>query len=289
MNNLAVRCVHISDVKQIDKKTKKVIAVDWDYWEYVMFSSIYHTLLKVKNLNEIVLAVDAKNSWRYEFWPRYKEDRKKKREKSTDDFPWDKFFERYEDFLNDIKEHFPIKVMRIDKSEGDDIIGCLVNKFSKQFHIISTDKDFIQLLSDRVKLYDPLKKEYIEHPYPKMFLIEQCLIGQSKDSIFNIKTPLDWPEGKRKPGFGPKACEKAMAEGLQKFLESNGLKERFSFNRTLIDFTKIPDDVCQYIIDEYSSYKYPHPDNMWKYIKKKEWSDFIDNFTNLENKFLTLY
>jgi len=97
MNNLAIRCVNIGDVKTVDKKTKEVINIDWDYWRLVVFNAIYSSLYKVKNVDTVVLAIDDKHSWRYDVWPRYKEDRKKK--KVDDGFPWDLFFEKYQEYM----------------------------------------------------------------------------------------------------------------------------------------------------------------------------------------------
>jgi hypothetical protein len=288
MNNLVTRCVHIKDVKTVDKKTKKVIDIDWDYWKFIIFSSIYGSILKNK-ANEVVIAVDNRKSWRYDFWPRYKEDRKLKREKQTDDFPWDEFFKRYEIMLDEFQEHLPIKVLRVEKSEGDDIIGVIVNNVPEHCVVISTDKDFLQLDSDRVTIYDPLKQQKVSHPNPEMFLVEQSLLGQSKDSIFNIKNPLDYPLGKRKKPFGPKALEKVLIYGWEKWLKDNDLVERFEFNKTLMDFKRIPKEIQSAIMKEYLNYKYPHPDNIWKFIKENNWPDYKEKFTSLENTFLNLY
>lgn len=289
MNNLIIRAVHIKDVKTVDKATKKVVDIDWKYWEYIVFSSIYYSLFKVKNVREVVIAIDSKKSWRYDVWARYKEDRKKKKDKNTEEFPYDELFERYKNLAKEFSEHLPIKVMDIDKAEGDDIIGCITNRITNDVNIISSDKDFLQLSSKRVKIYDPLKRCTVSHPNPELFLKEQCMIGQAKDSIFNIITPLDWPEGKRKPGFGPKAFEKVMETGIDEYLQEKGLQDRFDFNYKLMSFSEIPEELCDEIMSTYNNYKYPDPSMIWEFIKSKEWPEFIDDFTRIENKFLELY
>lgn len=287
-NNLLMRLAHIKDVKTVDSD-KKVIGMDYQYLEYCFFNSIYLSLQKVKNAKELIIAVDDKRSWRYSFWKRYKEDRKNKRLESTDNFPFDELFEKYENMLKSISSHFPVKVVKVDGAEGDDVIGHLALTTSKKVNIISTDKDYTQLYSDRVSIYDPMKQSYITHPDPELFLVEQCLIGQSKDSIFNILTPLDHPADKRKPGFGPKAFEKAMEIGKDEFLDSNNLRERYNFNYKLISFTEIPQEVCDRIDKEYSSITFPDPSMMWEYIREKNWPNEMDNFTQIENRFLELY
>jgi len=287
MNNLAIRCVHIGDVKTVDKKTKEIVDIDWDYWKVIIFNSIYTSLFKVKNVDTLVLAVDDKFSWRHDIWPRYKEDRKKKKDK--DNFPWDTFFIKYNEMLEDFRAHLPFKVLAVPRAEADDIIGAIALHTADNTEIVSNDKDFLQLSSDKVNIYNPMKAQHVNHPDPNFFLIEQCFIGQSKDSIFNIKTPDDWPEGKRKPGFGPKAFEQVIEYGWKEWLKDNNLGENFKRNINLIDLKRIPEPLRDEIMVAYGAYKYPHPEMIWKFIKKNNWPEYIESFTQLENKLLQLY
>ena len=288
LNNLAMRVVHIKDVKIVNKETKEVESIDWAYWRLIMFSNIYSSLFKVP-IHTLVLAADSKNSWRYGVWNRYKEDRKKKNAKDKSNFPWGEYYNQYDQFISDIREHFPVKMIQIDKTEADDIIGVIAHEENSLIEVVSTDKDFLQLSCDRIKIYNPMKKQHVSHPNPAMFLAEQILCGQAKDSIFNIKTPLDHPEGKRKPGFGPKAFEKVLEYGIGKWLEENKLVDRYKFNKMLMDFAEIPQDIRDTIMSEYTDYKYPDPSKMWKFIELQGWPELIENFTQMENKFMELY
>lgn len=288
-NNLAMRCVHITDVKTVDKKSKKVINVDFDYWKYLVVNSIYTSLYQTKGITEVVLAVDDKSSWRYDIWDRYKEDRKRKKKESTDDFPWDTFFIKYNELLDEIRECLPFKVLAYPRSEADDIIGTLSLQTTDNTTIVSTDKDFLQLCSPTVTIYNPMKKMNVNHPDPKFFLIEQSFIGQQKDSIFNVKTPDDWPVGKRKPGFGPKAFEKAVEYGWKEWLKKEGLVENFKRNLNLMDLSRIPEEMKTGIMKQYNEYKYPHPDNIYKFVKNNNWPDMLESFTQVENRLMQLY
>jgi hypothetical protein len=286
-NNLAIRCVMIGDVTTTDKKTKEVTNIDWDYWKLAVFQSIYSSLYKVKDVKTVVLAIDDKHSWRYDVFPRYKEDRKKK--KTDDNFPWDLFFLKYQEFIEEIQNHLPFKVISVTKAEGDDIIGTIALDTPDPSEVVSNDKDFLQLCSGKVKLYNPSKQEHTIHPDPKFFLVEQCFLGQAKDSIFNIITPSDWPEGKRKPGFGPKAFEKAVEYGWKEYIKENKLEENFKRNLNLIDLSRTPADIKKSIMDSYNNYVYPHPEKIWQFIKSNNWPDMIDNFTQVESKLMSLY
>ena len=197
----------------------------------------------------------------------------------------------YDEFMEELKTHTPFKVIKIANVEADDTIGHLALNNPQDFYIISTDKDFLQLSSKRVKIFNPLKKVLVEHPNPELFLVQECMTGQAKDNIYNIKTPLDHPDDKRKPGFGEKAFEKALAGagGWEAFVDEGGYRERFEFNRNLMDFARIPDEIKRRIDRDYNGYVKANPDNIYTFIEKHGWPDYLGNFTNVENKLLTLY
>ena len=288
VNNLAIRNLFGPDVLIYDPNDKKkVIETNYDILKYRMFDAIYKSLFKIKDVREIVLAMDSRRSWRKLYWTKYKAHRKGAREKI--DLNWDDFFKMYDDFMEDIKNNTPFKVMKIDDVEADDIIGVLALEKPQDFYIISTDKDFLQLSSPRVKIFNPLKKVHVEHPNPELFIVEQSLCGQTKDNIYNVKTPLDYPDGKRKPGFGEKAYEKVIAIGLDKWLDENNLRERYEFNRNLMDFARIPDEIKRRIHRDYDEYNKPSPNNIYEFINSYGWPEYLENFTYVENRLLELY
>lgn len=283
-----MRTLFSSDVLVKDKKDpKKILDVDYELFRRRMFDSIYGSLWKSKEKNELILAFDGKQSWRKIYWPKYKEHRKGQRDKL--DLDWDEFYGVLNSYIEELSSHFPFKCIKIDNTEADDIIAVLCASVNSNFTVISTDKDFLQLSAPNVKIYDPLKKKEVKHPNPELFIVEQCLRGQAKDNIFNIKTPLDYPDDKRKPAFGEKAFEKVVAYGWKKWLNEEGLEERFNYNRNLIDFEKIPSTIRNRVLKEYRSYKYPDPEMIWKFFEKHQWPDLIDNFTQIENKILEIY
>lgn len=288
VNNLAIRNLFGPDVLVMNPNDKtNVIETNYDILKYRMFDAMYKSLFKIKDVREVVLAMDSRRSWRKLYWSKYKAHRKSAREKI--DLNWDDFFAMYDEFMEDIKQNTPFKVMKIDDVEADDIIGVLALEKPQDFYIISTDKDFLQLCSPRVKIFNPLKKVHVDHPNPELFIVEQSLCGQAKDNIYNVKTPLDWPDGKRKPGFGAKAYEKVIATGLDKWLDENELRDRYEFNRNLMDFARVPEEIKRRIHRDYDKYDKPSPDNIYEFVKKYGWPEYLDNFTYVENRLLELY
>lgn len=290
VNNLAVRNLFGQDVVQFAPGDKtKVLSVNYDLMKFRIFDSINRSLYRVSGVREVVLAMDSRRSWRKLYWTKYKAQRKSGRERI--DLDWDEYYEHYESFMQEIKAHFPFKVIQVKDAEADDVIGVLALAKPQEFYIISTDKDFLQISSKRVKIYNPLKKTLVEHPNPELFLVQECMCGQSKDNIYNIRTPLDHPDGQRKPPFGEKAFEKALAQagGYKKYLDDNNLNERYEFNRNLMDFSRVPSEIQRRILRDYDGYQKPDLDNIREFFKKYQYPDYLDNFTNVENKIMELY
>ena len=290
VNNLAMRNLFGPDVLELDPKDKKkVINMDTELFKYRVFDAIYKALFKVQDVNEIVLAMDDRRSWRRLYWTKYKAHRKDSRDKL--DFDWDSYYDMYESFLQEIKETMPFKVIKCVDTEADDVIGVLCLEKPNDFYIISNDKDFLQLSDKNVTIYNPLKKAHVDHPNPELFLVEECMKGQSKDNIFNIKTPLDWPDGKRKPGFGDSAFEKVLsyAGGWEKWLEDHGLRDRYEFNRNLMDFSRIPEEIKKRVIRDYDNYKKPDLEKILEFFRNHEWPEYVENFTQVENKIMMVY
>lgn len=107
----------------------------------------------------------------------------------------------------------PITIVGIDGLEADDIIGYLATKFEKhdetqRVTIMSADKDFLQLVTDKVHCYSPVKKkiytpkdvleEFSVSSYN--FLNYKVLMGDASDNIPGIT------------GLGPKKLIKLFPE-----------------------------------------------------------------------------
>ena len=110
----------------------------------------------------------------------------------------------------------PVKTVSIDKVEADDIIAYLSKSVithpkDKSF-IISSDKDFLQLVSENVIVYRPMEKEYytpqtVIDKYkmsPHNFILHKTLLGDNSDKIKGVK------------GLGEKGLLKKFPELIEK-------------------------------------------------------------------------
>ena len=93
----------------------------------------------------------------------------------------------------------PIKTVAIDKVEADDIISVLSKKLEEQYNsnvfIVSSDKDFIQIVTDKTIVYRPMEKEYYTRDTVKEkfgvlaenFILYKTLLGDNSDKVPGVK------------------------------------------------------------------------------------------------------
>lgn len=93
----------------------------------------------------------------------------------------------------------PIKVLSMDKVEADDIIAYLsthlANEFNSKAYIVSSDKDFLQLVNNNITVYRPIEKEFFTPDKVKAkfeipsenFILYKTLLGDNSDKIPGIK------------------------------------------------------------------------------------------------------
>ena len=112
----------------------------------------------------------------------------------------------------------PVKTVSIDKVEADDIIAYLSEVIPQgpkdKAFIVSSDKDFIQLVSEKVIVYRPIEKEYhtketVVEKFqitPENFILYKTLLGDNSDKIKGVK------------GLGKKGLFKKFPELIERNL-----------------------------------------------------------------------
>lgn len=101
--------------------------------------------------------------------------------------------------LIEILQMLPLNVIISKDCEADDIIGYTCRHLEyfgfTESIIVSTDKDFYQLISDKVKIYNPISKKHIsekeiEDEYniqSKNWLVAKAIVGDNSDNIGGIE------------------------------------------------------------------------------------------------------
>jgi 5'-3' exonuclease len=143
---------------------------------------------------ELILCYYSKKYWRSDFFPNYKCNRKKDRENSGLD--WNLIFDTLNNIRDEVREHFPYKVLEVEGAEADDCIAAIVNHIAKtpsEFEpvlVLSGDKDFIQLQKHNfVKQYAPVQKKFINGIDPNIYIKEHVLKGDRSDGVPNFLSP----------------------------------------------------------------------------------------------------
>ncbi len=90
----------------------------------------------------------------------------------------------------------PVDLLAIDKVEADDVIAYIGKQFDQsKVTIVSSDKDFMQIVNDRIQIYSPVKKkvygpaEVLEEQgvLPSNYLIVKSLLGDNSDNLSGVK------------------------------------------------------------------------------------------------------
>jgi hypothetical protein len=232
---------------------------------------------------EIVLACDGGNSWRKGFFPQYKAHRKKAREESKMD--WKLFFELLNMIREEIKEHFPYKVIHIDRVEADDVIAVLAEQtqeFGKNepVMIISSDGDFIQLQKFKnVKQFSPIQKKVVTDSNPHLYLFEHIIRGDKGDGIPNILSSDNCiVDGTRQTPISQKKIDEWLkhAEDLKSIMNEETYRN-FQRNQLLIDLNKIPEGIKETIINTYDEQKVAPRGRILDYLIKKRCKMLVDS------------
>ena len=225
------------------------------------------SIIKNINPNEVIMVFDGENSShsRKNLYPEYKSNRHQRKVTNFSMFrDYEQEKEAKESQLNRLIDYLhtlPIKMVCIDNYEADDVIAFLSKRFRESNHvtICSTDKDYIQLLHDNVRIYNPNAKEFITEStvvskyniYPHNFLLYRMFIGDTSDNIpnvngFQLKTLLKYfPQFSESDKLDLETIFKFSEEKLKekkpsiKYSNVLNSKSLLSLNKQLMDLSNI--------------------------------------------------
>ena len=275
--NMFFRAKHVGGGKDIDMRVGMAM--------HIMFNSV-RKAWRDFNGDHVVFCLEGR-SWRKDFYPPYKANRKVTADKRTpreieDD---ELFFEAYDEMVKFFNDKTNASVIRCPNAEADDLIATWIQTHPDDNHIIvSTDSDFYQLLAHNVKQYNGTTdqivsldgffdaktgKQVIDKKTgkpkqigdPAFILFEKCVRGDSTDNVFSAFPGARLQGSKNKTGI-TEAFEDRNRGGynynnfmLQRWTDHEEVEHRvrddFERNRVLIDLTAQPDDVkdaCRTIV-----------------------------------------
>ena len=233
--------------------------VDENLIRHMILNSIRMYRQKFQNeYGEVVIVADGAGNWRRDVFPQYKYKRRKNREESSID--WNEAFRIINMVRDEIRDHFPYKVMHMPKCEADDVIAKLAletQEFGKHepVMIISADHDFIQLHKyDNIKQYSPMLKKFVKDKNPRLYSMTHNFKGDGGDGVPNVLSDdnVFVDERRQTPVTKKKLDVWLEAEDLQKVM-GDTIYRNYLRNKKMIDLTETPDAIKEEIINSFES------------------------------------
>ena len=233
--------------------------VDENLIRHMILNSIRMYRQKFQNeYGEVVIVADGAGNWRRDVFPQYKHKRRKNREESSID--WNEAFRIINMVRDEIRDHFPYKVMHMPKCEADDVIAKLAletQEFGKHepVMIISADHDFIQLHKyDNIKQYSPMLKKFVKDKNPRLYSMTHIFKGDGGDGVPNVLSDdnVFVDERRQTPVTKKKLDVWLEAEDLQKVM-GDTIYRNYLRNKKMIDLTETPDAIKEQIINSFEN------------------------------------
>lgn len=263
-------------------RARHVASRNNDTWEKIGMA-LHITLASVNQvvrnhkIDHVVFMLEGR-SWRKDYYKPYKATRKLDESAMTDaEIEENKmFWETYEMFTTFLREKTNVSVLREPNAEADDLIARFIHLHPNDTHyIISSDTDYIQLISDNVFQYNGITNELITKTGyfkdngkpvidkktkkekllcdPQYLLFEKCMRGDKTDNVFSAYPGVREKGSKNKVGL-IEAFADRNKQGfnwnnmmLQRWVDHNGEEHRvrddYERNRVLIDLTAQPQSV----------------------------------------------
>ena len=166
------------------------------------FINMVKRLIREKNPKYLVMAFDSRGPvFRHQLYSEYKANRPPMPDDLSVQIPFIKKFVAASNIL----------MLEEQDVEADDIIASVVKRFTALGHkivVVSGDKDLLQLVSDDVIMWDPMKDKVVDQEaIIKKYGVRSdqlldlfALIGDSSDNVPGV------------PGVGPKTAQKLIGD-----------------------------------------------------------------------------
>lgn len=166
------------------------------------FTSMLLKIIREKRPDNLIISFDSPvPTERHKIYEEYKAHRPETPEDLLEQFP----------NIKKVVSSFKIEVFEVPGYEADDVLGTLARKAADRgmdVFIVTGDKDMLQLVDEKIKVYDPMKdrildQEFVRKRYgvgPAKMTDFMALTGDQVDNIPGIK------------GVGEKTAQELLAE-----------------------------------------------------------------------------
>jgi len=150
----------------------------------------------------------------------------------------------------DLLRNLPIHYLSIKKLEADDVISIITSYHFKDYNkiIVSSDKDYYQLLDSNTTIYNPITKveynlEWFNQTYnicPNNFLYYKAILGDKSDNIVGVR------------GLGKEKFNQIFNEYLNDVWESDFVYDKIDSYISKKEFYELLSIIRQPNLDMYS-------------------------------------
>lgn len=263
-------------------RARHIASRNSDPWEKVGMAlhltlASTNQIVKRFGIDHVVFCLEGR-SWRKDFYAPYKRNRVVDTMSQTEAEAEESnlFWETYESFTTYLKEKTNVSVLRDPKAEADDLIARFIHLHPDDTHyIISTDTDYLQLITPNVKQYNgvtgelitlegyfdekdrPIKDKKTKEPKlledPQYILFKKTMRGDATDNVFSAFPGVREKGSAKKAGL-IEAYADRHKQGyawnnmlLSRWSDHEGVEHRvrddYERNRILIDLTAQPEEV----------------------------------------------
>lgn len=271
------------DTANLYFRMKHMASKNSDSWEkvgyalHLVFASVNKIVKRFGPDIHVVFMLEGR-SWRKDFYPPYKKNRVVDEQTITEAEREESqlFWDTFNSLVEYLQKKTNASVLREPNAEADDLIARWIHLHPDDIHyIISSDTDYLQLISENVFQYNGITDQYItlegyhDHKYnlivdkktkepklledPKYILFEKCMRGDGTDNVFSAYPGVRSKGTKNKVGLS-EAYEDRHTQGfnwnnlmLQRWVDHNDeehrVKDDYQRNVTLIDLTAQPQEI----------------------------------------------
>ena len=262
-------------------RARHIASRNSDAWEKVgmalhLTMASTNQIVRKFGIDHVVFCTEGR-SWRKDYYAPYKKNRVVDTMSQTEaEVEENKlFWETYDTFLTYLREKTNCSVLRDPTAEADDLIARFIHLHPDDEHfIISSDTDYLQLITPKVKQYNGVSNELItlegyftdkgkqvldKEKKPKLLedpqylLFKKCMRGDGTDNVFSAFPGVREKGSQKKAGLVEAYADRTK-QGfdwnnmmLQRWVDHEGVEHRvrddYERNRVLIDLTAQPDDV----------------------------------------------
>ena len=130
---------------------------------------------------------------------------------------------------------------------------------------------------DNIKQYDPVRKKFISHKNPSLYIKEHILRGDVGDGVPNfLSHDSTFVDGSRQKSIYATKMDVWLKQEPAEFCDSETLRN-YNRNKMLIDLNNIPEDIKNKVRESYNSQDNKKRNKLFNYFVEKKLKHLMAN------------